>query len=59
MAVTDDARADASVPLITDVVAVEVTAPTALPEGYGLDVSTTGPDGSMVQSSVTVVSAVV
>lgn len=46
---------DASAPLITDVERVEVVAPASLPEGYGLEVSTTGPNGETRNGSVLVV----
>ena len=54
--IDEDTQAQASAPLITDVERVEVIAPSALPEGYALEVSTAGPDGTAVHSTVAVVS---
>ena len=52
----EDPQAEASAPLITDVERVEIVAPSSLPEGYALEVSTTGTNGSIHHSSVIVVS---
>ena len=54
----EDSQAQASEPLITDVQRVEVVAPAALAEGYGLDITTTGPYGEPVSASVIVVRGV-
>lgn len=55
MALLDESpQSEAATPLITEVERVELTAPLALPEGYGLEVSTSGPNGSVVHSSVVV-----
>ena len=49
MAVLDeDAQAQASAPLITEVERVEVVSPSSLPEGYGLEVSTQGGHGEVI-----------
>lgn len=51
----DDHQTQASEPLITDVEQVEIVAPTSLPEGYGLEVSTSNEDGQVVHARVSVV----
>lgn len=57
MAIIDESpQAEASVPLITDVERVELVSPSALPEGYALEVSTMGTNGSVLHSNVVVVS---
>ena len=40
MAIMEDTHAEVSAPLITEVERVDVVAPSSLPEGYGLQVST-------------------